>query len=144
MLIGELSRRSGVPPRTLRFYEGAGVLAEPDRTAGGYRDYGDDALDRLAFIRSAQAAGLTLVEIRGVVAVRDGGTPPCSHVVELLEAMAAEVDCQRVLRELKRELTRLRSRADAVDPAACDPRSVCEVLSPPTREALRSAASPLM
>lgn len=133
MLIGELSRRSGVPAKTLRFYEDAGVLPEPSRTAGGYRDYAEDALDRLAFIRSAQAAGLTLAEVRRVVAIREGGTPPCSHVVALLEAKAAEVDRQMAeLRTLKRELTRLRDRADAVDPAACDSRRVCEVLSPPS------------
>lgn len=133
MLIGEPSQRSGVRAKTLRFYEDAGVLPPPERTASGYRDYRDDALNRLAFIRSAQAAGLTLAEIRGVVTIRDGGTPPCSHVVELLDAKAAEVDRQMSeLRTLKRELTRLRSRAPAVDPVACDPRSVCEVLSPPT------------
>lgn len=109
------------------------MLPAPYRTPGGYRDYGNDALDRLAFIRSAQAAGLTLAEIRGVVAMRDGGFPPCSHVVELLETKAAEVDRQMAeLRKLKKELTRLRSRAGAVDPTACDPRSVCEVILAPS------------
>lgn len=132
MLIGELSRRSGVPAKTLRFYEETGVLPGPARTAGGYRYYDAAALDRLAFIRSAQAAGLTLAEIRGVIAIRDDGTAPCSHVVELLDAKAAAVTHQlSELRKLKRELDRLRALAPSVDAAACNPRSVCEVLHPP-------------
>ena len=131
MLIGELSQRSGVPTKTLRFYEDAGVLPPPGRTASGYRDYDADALDRLAFLRSAQAAGLTLAEIRGVIAIRDGGSSPCSHVVELLDAKAAAVTQQLAeLRKLKRELDRLRDQAAAMDALACDPRSVCQVLHP--------------
>lgn len=131
MLIGELSERSHVPTKTLRFYEAAGVLPRPSRTPAGYRDYDDSALDRLAFIRSAQAAGLTLAEIRGVIAIRDGGTAPCSHVVELLDTKAAAVNRQIAeLRRLKRELDRLRDDAAAVDPGACEPARVCSVLLP--------------
>ena len=133
MLIGELATRAGVSAKTLRFYEEAGVLSAPDRTTGGYRDYGADAVDRLAFIHAAQAAGLTLAEIRTVITIRDGGSAPCSHVIELLDAKAGAVTRQLVeLRRLKRELERLREQAVSVDPAACHPRSVCEVLLPPT------------
>ncbi len=132
MLIGELATRVGVSAKTLRFYEEAGVLPAPDRTTGGYRDYGADAVDRLAFIHAAQASGLTLAEIRTVITIRDGGSAPCSHVIELLDAKANAVTRQLVeLRRLKRELDRLREQAAAVDPAACHPRSVCEVLLPP-------------
>src|SRR5690606_4499093 len=114
------SQRSGVPAKTLRFYEDAGVLPPPARTAGGYRDYDDGALDRLAFLRAAQAAGLTLAEIRGVMTIRGGGSAPCSHVVELLDAKAAAVTEQLAeLRKLKGELDRLRQQAAGVDPAAC-------------------------
>lgn len=131
VLIGSLSKRSGFPAKTLRFYEEVGVLPAPARTAGGYRDYDDRALDRLAFIRSAQAAGLTLAEIRGVIAIRDDGRAPCSHVAELLAAKAAAVTRQIAeLRKLKGELHRLREQAAAVDPTACHPRSVCQVLLP--------------
>lgn len=131
MLIGELSERSGIPARTLRFYEEAGVLAEPDRTANGYRDYDEGAVERLAFVRAAQGADLTLAEIRTVIGIRTSGGVPCAHVVELLEDKAADV-ARRLeeLRALQRELDRLWTRADELDPAACDPRSVCAVLSP--------------
>jgi hypothetical protein len=63
--------------------------------------------------------------------IRGGGSAPCSHVVELLDAKAAAVTEQLAeLRKLKGELDRLRQQAAGVDPAACDPRSVCEVLHP--------------
>jgi MerR family transcriptional regulator, copper efflux regulator len=131
MLIGELARRSGVPAKTLRFYEDAGVLPAPARTQGGYRDYGEDVLGLLAFARAAQSAGLSLAEIRGVIAVRDGGVPPCSHVTALLDAKADEVAAKIAeLRGLQRELSRLRAAAADVDAATCDPSRVCEVLLP--------------
>ncbi len=130
MLIGELAARTGVPAKTLRFYEDAGVLPEPARTPAGYRVYGEEAVDRLAFIRSAQAAALTLAEIRTVIGIRDGGSAPCAHVVEVLDEKAATVTRQLAeLRALKRELDRLRASARRIDPSSCDPGSVCVVLN---------------
>ncbi len=124
MLIGELAARAGVTPKTLRFYEHAGVLPPPARTLNGDRNYGEDALDRLTFMRSAQAAGLTLAEIRDVIALRDQGSAPCAHVGELLDQKAQAVSKQIAdLRALKSELDRLSHPAHATDPATCDPRS---------------------
>jgi DNA-binding transcriptional MerR regulator len=75
MLISEVARRSGVPPKTLRYYGDIG-LVRPERTPSGYREYDDRVFDRLAFIRSARALGLSLAEIRGIVTVRDNGEAP--------------------------------------------------------------------
>lgn len=133
MLIGALASRAGVTRKALRFYEEAGVLPEPSRTASGYRDYPDDAVDRLAFIHAARAAGLTLAEIRTIISIRDDGDAPCAHVVGLLDAKASAVSRQLAqLEDLKVELDRLRERAAGVDPAGCDPRRVCDVLTPPS------------
>jgi DNA-binding transcriptional MerR regulator len=76
MLIGELATATGVSTKTLRFYEADGLLFEPDRTSAGYRDCADTAIDRVVFIRQAQAAGLTLAQIRQILTIRDGGQPP--------------------------------------------------------------------
>ncbi|HSH60988.1 MAG TPA: MerR family transcriptional regulator [Acidimicrobiales bacterium] len=89
MLIGELAERSVVPAKTIRYYEVLDILPPARRTVGGYRDYDDAAVDRLRFVRAAQAAGLTLAEIRNVVALRDDGIAPCSHVIALLDDKAA-------------------------------------------------------
>jgi MerR family transcriptional regulator, redox-sensitive transcriptional activator SoxR len=65
--IGELSRRSGVAPSALRFYESIGLL-RAERTSGGHRVYPRHTLRRVAFIRAAQRVGLTLDEIGGALA----------------------------------------------------------------------------
>jgi len=90
--IGELARRAAVSPKTIRFYEAARVLPPPARGPNGYRLYAPDAVDLLRFIKQAQGLGLTLGEIKEIVAIRRGGHPPCGHVSQLLRDKAAELD----------------------------------------------------
>ena len=73
MKIGELARCGGTTTKTIRFYEQAGVLPAPARTPSGYREYEPEFVDRLEFIRRAQAAGLSLQEVRQVLAIADRG-----------------------------------------------------------------------
>lgn len=75
MRIGEIAERAGLSTKALRYYERVGLIDEPTRTQSGYRDYDESVLDRLRFIRSAQAAGLTLGEIKGVIAFREQAAP---------------------------------------------------------------------
>lgn len=132
MLIGEVADRSGVPAKTLRYYQDIGVIDPPARTASGYRDFDAGVLERLTFIRSAQAVGLTLGEIRGIVALRDDGHVPCGHVLELLRSRAADIrQTIAELRRLERELQTLVQRAGMLAPADCDPQRVCHLLGPP-------------
>lgn len=129
MRIGELADRSGVPVKTIRYYGDIGLLDPAGRTPSGYRQFDAAALDRLAFIRSAQAVGLTLGEIRGIVALRDAGDTPCAHVLDLLRSRANEIEHTiRQLRALQGELKRLVDRARDLDPAECDTRRVCHLV----------------
>lgn len=131
MLISDVARVSGVPAKTLRYYEDIGLLMPPARSPSGYRVFDAAVLDRLAFIKSAQALGLTLGEIRSVIAMRDGGEVPCGHVLALLRERAAEIDTTiRELRALKAELRLLVQRADELDPEDCDPTRVCHLIGP--------------
>lgn len=131
MRIGETADRSGVSAKALRYYETVGLLPEPERTAGGYRDYPETVLDRLRFIRAAQGVGLTLGEIRGVIAFREAGRPPCAHVLELIEGRAADLDTRIVeLAALRDELRRLDERGRTLSPDACSPGLVCHILNP--------------
>ena len=129
MLIGELATATGVPAKTIRYYETIGILDPPERTASGYRTCEATAADRLGFIRAAQAAGLTLGEIRSIVALRDRGVAPCGHVLRLLAARAVDLE-RRIaeLRGLRGELDRLVERGRHLDPADCDPRRICHLL----------------
>ena len=132
MRIGDLARRSGVTAKTIRYYEDIGLVEAPARTPSGYRDYEPAAIDRLAFIRAAQAIGLTLGEVRSITALRDDGKTPCGHVLDLLRRRADELD-RRIaeLRSLRSELRRLVDRAEGLDPADCDPSRVCHLIGQP-------------
>lgn len=128
MKIGEIATKAGVPAKTIRFWEDQQLLPEPARTASGYRDYDPDVLERLAFIRRAQVAGLTLDQIRQILDIRSNGEPPCVHVTEAIAQRLAEVDAR--IAELKRtraQLQALARRAAAQDPADC--RGYCSIIA---------------
>jgi DNA-binding transcriptional MerR regulator len=128
MRIGEAAGRSGVPAKTIRFWEDQRLLPAPARTPAGYRDYDPAVLERLTFIRQAQAAGLTLEHIRQVLDIRDSGQPPCVHVAGLIGRRLAEVEAR--LAELARardQLAALSARAAAQDPADC--RGYCSIIA---------------
>ena len=129
MRIGELAERTGVTTKTLRFYEQEGILPEPRRTSSGYRHYEPEAVDRVAFIRRAQTAGLTLAQIREILAVRDDGKPPCQHVATFVEQRLAQLD-QRLeeLTATRGELLALQQRLDGLDSADCVPDEICSAL----------------
>lgn len=130
MRIGDLAAATGTTTKTLRFYEQAGLLEAPPRTPGGYRDYPAHVLARVGFIRSAQAAGLSLAEIRDVLAIRDGGRPPCAHVTQLLDQHLADVE--RRIAELTATRATLRDlarTASATDPATCTEGDICRILA---------------
>jgi DNA-binding transcriptional MerR regulator len=130
MRIGEVARATGVSTKTLRFYEAEGLLPEPNRTASGYRDYHPDVVGRVTFVRQAQSAGLTLAQIGEVLAIRDGGQPPCEHVAALVEQRLDEVN--RRLAELertRRDLLALRHRLDDLDPSECRDGDICVAIS---------------
>ncbi|QYX76160.1 heavy metal-responsive transcriptional regulator [Streptomyces akebiae] len=132
MRIGDLAATSGLSTKTIRFYEQSGLLPAPPRTAGGYRDYGEQAAVRLGFIRDAQGAGLTLAEIRSVLALRDSGQAPCAHVTGLIEQRLDDIE--RRLAELAATRDALRGlarRAAATDPASCSRDEICTILTPP-------------
>lgn len=129
MRIGELAEASGTTAKTLRFYEDTGLLPPANRASNGYRSYGPDAVARLDFIRRGRAAGLTLAQIREVIAIRDTGQTPCSHVHDLLNIRLADIDRQIAdLRELRATVARLRHESGQANPAACDAEDVCRYL----------------
>ncbi len=116
--------------KTIRYYEEIEVLGEPRRLASGYRDYDIDTIERLRFIRASQASGLSLGEIKGIVAYRDRGESPCSHVLDLLRRRSDEIDAQ--IEELKRSRTiinKLVTRSRKLRPEDCSASSVCHLIT---------------
>jgi len=133
--IGELAGRAGVSAKTIRYYEQIGVLPAPARTEAGYRAYEEASVGRLTFIRAAQAVGLTLGEIRGIIGFRDRGEAPCDHVRALIERRSAELGARIAeLERLRADLERLAERASALDPADCRPEGICHIIEPVREE----------
>jgi MerR family copper efflux transcriptional regulator len=129
MRIGDVAQRAGVSTKAIRYYEAIGVLPEPERTPSGYREYTRDAVERLGFVRSAQAVGLTLGEIREILAYRDRAEVPCAHVVDLIRRRATQIDEQITqLEAMRTELRRLERRSRTLRPEDCAPEEICHVI----------------
>lgn len=131
MRIGELAGLVGVATSTLRYYERAGLVSAPRRDGSGYRDYDSAAGVRVGFIRDAQAAGLTLSQIRSILEIRDRGQAPCDHVRALVDRKLDDVR-QRIaaLEATRTELQRLQQSATMVDPSDCEDGTICRILQP--------------
>ncbi|MCK0113026.1 heavy metal-responsive transcriptional regulator [Ornithinimicrobium sp. F0845] len=115
--VGQLARQAGVTTDTIRFYEREGLLPEPARTPSGYRDYGPEATDRLAFIQGCQRLGLRLSDIRQLLGIRDTGVCPCGHAEEHLRRRIAEVDAE--LERLSTLRSEMAAMAQALPSADC-------------------------
>ena len=129
MKIGDVAELTGVSAKTIRFYEEAGVLPAPARTPSGYRDYDPAVAERLRFIHRGQAAGLTLAQVRQILAVHDQGDQPCGHVRDVLEARLGQVRSQLAeLTLLEGHLRTLLERAEHGQPTEHDNSAVCWIL----------------
>jgi len=129
MKIGELATTASVTTKTVRYYESIGLVPEPQRTESGYRDYGPEAVERLRFIRDAQATGLTLAEIQSVLELKDAGARSCDHTRRLVERHLDEIDTQiALLQAAREELLTLADRAQRLDPSNCTDPNRCQVI----------------
>ena len=134
MKIGQLADETGVSAKTIRYYEEIGVLPEPARLPNGYRHYGADVTDRIAFIHDAQSAGLSLIEIQMILDLRDSGEATCGHVIGSLEAHLADVDRQMDdLTRTRRRLTDIIDRARSLDPGDCNDPNRCQTIPKGTK-----------
>ena len=124
--IGEVSRRSGVGVEALRFYEKGGLLDSPARTGSGYRVYGEEVLERLAFIKRAQALGFSLDEIKRIIEDARKGESPCEEVREIVRRRMAELDER--LREMQRYRKELQSTLDEWDKVGRAPGHICGLI----------------
>ncbi len=130
MKIGQLADRCGVSTKTIRYYEDIGLLAEPARTSSGYRNYSDDAVERLRFVRDAQATGLTLAEIASVLELKGSGERSCGHTMALIDEHLASIDRQiEQLAAARAQLADLADRGRTLDPAACTDPNRCQVIA---------------
>ncbi len=126
MRIGEVADKVGVNTKTIRYYEGIGLLPDPERLPSGYREYTYDDVNRLSFIKTAQRLGLTLSEISEILAFRERKERPCEYVLGVLDRQVADLDRRMAeMAQLRQELIALKKQADRL-PAA--PSCYCAVI----------------
>lgn len=106
--IGQLGRATGTKVETIRYYERAGLLAKPGRTAGNYRAYTQHDLERLSFVRRARDLGFPLEQVRELLALSDDSDRSCMVIDEITTAHLASVERKIAdLEALRGELQRL-------------------------------------
>jgi Hg(II)-responsive transcriptional regulator len=92
LTIGQVAHRASVGVETVRFYEREGLLEEPERRASGYRQYSEEAVKQIRFIKRAQQLGFSLKEIAALLTLRVDGRTECSQVKERAAVKLAEVE----------------------------------------------------
>ncbi|BAZ14726.1 MerR family transcriptional regulator [Calothrix sp. NIES-4071] len=108
--IGTIAKESGIPIKTIRYYEELGLLKASGRTEGGFRLFDLEVIERLSFIKRAQSLGLTLLEIKEFLNIHDDGNLPCEHIkLRLQDKLAAIEEQIKQLFIFKSELEELLS-----------------------------------
>jgi MerR family mercuric resistance operon transcriptional regulator len=100
LTIGQLAGAVGVPTSTVRYYERVGLFKPDARTRANYRCYTARAVERLRFIRAAQAAGFSLEDVRQMLALTHSDESPCGEMTALINRRLDDV--RQRLRDLKR------------------------------------------
>lgn len=94
MTIGQLAGEMGVATETLRYYERRGLVTPSGRSGSGYRLYGEEARERLRFIRRAQALGFSLEEVAELLAFSDNPEADAGSVKALTEERIADIEAR--------------------------------------------------
>lgn len=111
--IGELATAGGCQVETIRYYERERLLPAPMRSAGNYRLYGAEHLERLTFIRHCRSLGMSLPEVRRLLHLRDAPDENCNDVNVLLDTHIAQITERIVeLQNLQSQMLELRSHCD--------------------------------
>ena len=128
LTIGEVARRAAVGIETVRFYERRGLLEEPARKESGFRQYQEEVVDRLRFIRRAKELGFSLKEIAELIALRLDPATTCGDIKQRAAAKIADIEAKiEDLQRIKKALRKLTAACKGRGPATeC---SILEALS---------------
>ena len=119
LTIGKLANSAGVNRETVRYYERRRLLPRPARSAAGYRIFSDDAVDRLRFIKHAQALGFTLDEIAELLGLRVGERSSCDEVRSRAQQKLLDVEAKiAALSRIRRALSALVAACKSRRPTA--------------------------
>src|ERR1700683_1857605 len=113
MKIGNVANQAELSIDTIRFYERQGLVSSPRRLWSGYRDYSDEVLDRLHFIKEAKGLGFSLREIKELLSLGVKSTRECGPVTKKAKAKLAEMESEiQRLQRLRRTLRKMVKECD--------------------------------
>ena len=121
--IGQLVRATGVPAKTIRYYERIGILPKPLRSEGGHRLYADEYRQRLLFVRRARELGFSLDEVRALLGLTGGRRVTCAKVKGITEQHIAAI--RKRIKDLKRLEHAL---GEMVEQCSGDEKPDCSIL----------------
>ena len=108
MRSGQVARDAGVNVETLRYYERRGILQTPERRASGYREYSEEAVGVIRFVKRAQELGFSLDEVETLLTLAAGGPESCDSARALATRKLGELDAKmRSIRAMQESLLRL-------------------------------------
>ena len=108
MRSGQVARDAGVNVETLRYYERRGILQAPERRASGYREYTEEAVGVVRFVKRAQELGFSLDEIETLLTLASGGPESCDSARTLASRKLGELDTKmRSIHAMQESLRRL-------------------------------------
>lgn len=115
--IGEVAKKANVGIETIRFYEREGLIPCPVRLQSGYRQYSEDTVRRIQFIKNAKELGFSLKEISGLFALRVKSKTKCGDIKKKAEAKIADIDERiKTLQRMKNALKKLASQCKGTGP----------------------------
>ena len=119
MNIGEASRQSGLPAKTIRYYEEIDLI-KPERSGNGYRDYSPKHVHRLRFLQRSRSLGFTIEECRILLSLYEDDRRASADVKEIANQKISEIDRKITeLRSLKKTLSSLAKNCHGNDKPDC-------------------------
>lgn len=119
MTIGQVAKKGGVNIETVRYYERQGLIPPPPRRESGYREYPEDTVRRIRFIKRAQELGFSLNEIAELLALRVGPGTTCADVRRLAAVKIREIEEKmETLGKMKEAITKLTTECEGRGPTS--------------------------
>ena len=131
MQMKTFAQQTNLPPKTIRYYEGIGLLPPPRRLENGYRDYNKSDVARAKFVAGARRLDFSLDDIREILDLWDKREAPCHAVLDILQEKADEISHRIVeLQRMETELRELRQLGEIFPTDDIDGKNcVCHLVS---------------
>ena len=118
--IGEMSKRTGIPVTTIRYYEKVGLLPAPERLESGYRLYNRRHLERIKFLKNTRKFGFSQQRIKALVSLLENPKRSSKKVKALVQSQLEEIcEKRRLIQNIENQLKQIIAKCDGGDKPEC-------------------------